>query len=244
MLKHYLISIGFVALLIGRAWCNEGTKFYPVDEARQDTIFTEFRDRLIQAVETRDADYVLSVIHKDIIVYYDGPSGIESFKNKCNLQKPDSKYWREMGIILNTGGSFEVWHDGYEVFWAPYVHSKWHDNIPNIRKSETYTWPADVSPDMDLGVIIGDGVALRVQPNNQADTIRMLKYDVVGAPDKGRRYHEPKPVKYPGWIRVVTYDGYYGFIPEDYYRDWFSNYMVFRKCNGQWKIVRFRAGTL
>ena len=243
VLKIVLVTSFLLPMIVVPTWSEEGPKLFPVDEAVQDTTFFLFRNHLLKVVRARDMGSLLETVDDDIIVAHDGPQGVETFKAICNLQDTESKYWKEIEIILMNGGIFKESRDGCKYFMASYVHGKWHDTIVKMIHSSKYKWPDDVDLRMEIGVIVGEKVELRESPQNDSNVIRVLEYDVVGAPDNVRINNEPPPKKYPGWIRVVTHDGCYGFIPTEYYRDWYSYLMVFGRINGQWKIVRFVKGT-
>ena len=107
-----------------------------------------------------------------------------------------------------------------------------------------YDWPDDVFDLMEFGVALGDSVLLRKGPRLDAPVIRVLSYDFVAAPDKVIGAKEAIPRKYPGWIRVVTYDGLNGYIPRVCYRDWYDLFLIFMHIDGQWRITWFMYGTL
>ena len=101
---------------------GDGPKFYPIDEAIQDSSFYAFRETLICAVEKRDYNFIHGVLAENVRVNYDGPQGIEAFKNKFGLANAGSKYWKELEIILSNGGSFEQWIDGEQTNqWASLI---------------------------------------------------------------------------------------------------------------------------
>lgn len=244
LLYGIIISAIWAYLSLAASKSGEAPKFYPIDEATQDTSFSRFRERLIGAVRNQDYDFLLGVVAENVGINYDGPQGIETFKNQFGLSDPGSKYWKEFEIILSNGGSFEVARDGKRIFWAPYVNSKWHGNRIRHDLSKNYKWPDDVFEDMEFGVALGDSVLLRKEPRLDAPVIRVLSYDLVGAPDKVYGGRQARPKLFPGWIRIVTHDGCCGYIPREYYRDWFDYSLRFMQIDGRWKIVSFSRGIL
>src|SRR5690606_11432327 len=85
----------------------------------------EFRTRLLQAVEQRDKDYLLSILAPDVKVSFGGDSGPEDFRRVWNLDSPDTTVWRELRDILTRGGAFVPGSEAGDLFVVPYVYAVW-----------------------------------------------------------------------------------------------------------------------
>src|SRR5437588_11147037 len=73
-------------------------KLLPVDEGSQDPSFADFRDKLLTAVNSHDAAFVLNILDGNIINGSDTERGVREFKNHWQLDQRESKLWE----ILTT----------------------------------------------------------------------------------------------------------------------------------------------
>ena len=116
-------------------------KLLPVDEAAKDPSFFLFRSRLLEAVATHDAAFVLSILTPDILNNFGGNGGIAEFKEQWKLGGKDSELWKTLAHVLSLGGRFM----GDATFQAPYVSA---------------CWPEDADA-FDFGAILGENVRVR-----------------------------------------------------------------------------------
>src|SRR5687768_735154 len=102
----------------------------PVDEAKKDASFFAFREKLITAVKSRDAKYVLSIVDKDIKNSFGGNDGIAEFKEWWKIESPNSEFWDEFLPVITNGGKF-IYENGNKtkLFIAPYSFQGFPDYL-------------------------------------------------------------------------------------------------------------------
>lgn len=142
------------------------------DDAPKDAALFEFRNNLLKAVQAKDLSTLLAALDPAILNGYDGEEGIESFKKKWNLnENPDaSPVWKELGEALRLGGKLNK-GDNETYFIAPYSY---------------YALP-DEFDETEYGLVVGDGVNVRANPDENAAAIAKVGRIVV------RLHHEEKP---------------------------------------------------
>lgn len=130
-----------------------GPKLAFVDEASRDASFAAYRDRLLAAVRTRDAQTVLALSDPNVRTSFGGGGGRADLEQALR-----EEVWGELEQILSLGGTFR---DG--MFWAPYVYSAWpesHDAFETLAA-------------------IADDVPLRRSADANAAAIATLSRDLV-----------------------------------------------------------------
>jgi hypothetical protein len=196
-------------------------KLYPVDEAAKDPSFFTFRARLMQAVQRRDATFLLSILSPKIENSFGGDGGIEEFKTTWKPERAQSEVWIELAKALSLGGAFDK--DG--AFSAPYVFAK---------------WPEDTSIDVfGSGAILGENVRVRAAPQITSSVMRNLSFDIVEVPDWQRNKARGEK---RDWIKVKLADGQSGYIAEEFIRSGIDYRAVFQKQDGRWLMSAFIAG--
>jgi len=160
--KYLLSGLLAISLSItglgGRAAQND-RKLLPVDEASSRPDFLKFRTQLQAAVARHDMVAVLDVLDPEIKNSFGGDDRIEGFKEIWQIKAPDTKLWKELGAVLALGGSF----DGANEFTAPYVFSKWPDDI------DAFEYVA----------VIGSNVRIRTAPSSTAPTAETVSYAIL-----------------------------------------------------------------
>lgn len=199
-----------------------------VDEAPSDPAFFNYREALLKAVEQRDVNYVVQQVANDIQLGFGGINGPEAMRAfltvdpiflATDLQKlaPEirERNWNALQSTLELGGRFE---DGNTVFVAPYT---WTAIVP--EKADPF----------ETFFVIGDGVALRDQPNLQGRVLTRLDYDIVTMLDYDDEETFPK---------IKLSHGQIGFAHRDYLRALVGHRAFFSQVAGQWKMTVFVAG--
>lgn len=194
-------------------------KLYPVDEAAKDPTFFTFRARLIQAVQRRDAAFILGIVSPKIQNGFGGDDGIEAFKNTWKPERPQSELWTELATVLSLGGAFDK--DG--IFEAPYISAKWPEDKDGF----------------ELGAIIGEKVRVRAAPQISSSIMRELSFDIVDVPDwqTNKARGEKRD-----WIKVKLSDGQSGYVAEEFIRSPIAYRVGFQKQDGRWVMTFFLAG--
>lgn len=214
------LALATVISLTHADTATQNRKLYPVDEAAKDPAFFTFRARLIQAVQRRDVNYLLSILSPKVSNDFGGGEGIADFKQKWKPERSQSEVWIELAKVLSLGGAFDK--DG--AFSAPYLHAR---------------WPQDEGDVFEVGAIIGENVRVRAAPQINASVIRTLSFDIVDVPDwqTAKARGEKRQ-----WIKVKLSDGQTGYVAEEFIRSPIDYRAVFEKQNGRWVMTAFIAG--
>lgn len=201
-------------------------KLLPVDEGAQDPSFLEFRTALRQAIQRRDAKFLIGVLDKNIKLSFGTDSGIKRFIEMWDLYSPQSTIWRELGDVLSLGGTFGYGKYSRDTFWAPYVFG--------LSGQLGDVWDA---------VIVGNNVQAHAQPSNSSPVIAVLSYDVVKLGP-----YDPNPVtekigefSYP-WKQIRLTDQRTGYVYGRYVRSPLDYRAAFKKIDGAWKLTVFVKG--
>jgi hypothetical protein len=203
-----------VLLLSASALSDAQPNLPPIDEAGQQPDFFEFRERLVEAVGRRDAQYVRTIVDENIVASFGGDEGVEALVALWEVDSSDSRLWQVMESVLHLGGSFVTG----EMFAAPYVYS---------------TWPSSVDP-FDYIAIIGAGVRVREGPSRLSPVIASLSHAVVAKfADAGSG---------DGWVAVHLADGRRGYVSSRYVRNPLDYRAVFQRKDGRWLLTAFVAG--
>lgn len=194
-------------------------KLNPYDDAVRDPSFFIFRARLLEAIQQRDAQFVVSILSPNIKNSFGGNDGISEFQKYWKLERPDSKFWKTMIRVLALGGSFNE----ETTFMAPYTYSKFPDEFDAFEH----------------GVVIGENVKVRKEPKLDGQIIGTLSYDIV-------KVTEWKPINEAGkkqaWVTVLLTGNARGYIAEDYIRSPIDYRAIFEKKNGKWQLTAFVSG--
>lgn len=191
-------------------------KLEPLDEASKDPSFLKFRQQLLEAVERRDARYVVSILDPKIHNSFGGDGGIEEFKAMWKPERRDSKLWDELRKVLTHGGAFE---DG--TFWAPYVYTNFPEDLDAF----------------DYGAVLEDKVLLRLQPEASAPIVATLSYHIVKID-----YEGSGDLENPTWCKVVTTDGLEGYVAASSVTSPVDYRAGFERKGDAWRMVTFIAG--
>lgn len=134
------------------AWAEE---LRPFDEGPDAPGFAAFRDRMVDAVEARDTEFIRTHAATDILLGFGGESGQDALIDRLEA---DPGLWDELRWVLTHGGAFG--DDGR--FTAP------------------YTFVADIAMDpFRAGIVTGADVNARASPDLNALVVATLSHEVV-----------------------------------------------------------------
>lgn len=186
----------------------------PIDESGFYPEFLAFKNRLVRAVETRDAAALVSMLAPDIKVSFGGDAGIDDFRRTWRLDSPESEVWGVLTDILIHGGKF----DGPDRFTAPW----------------TFVAPLPDSVDVFSHVIVR-AIAAQVyeRPDSASPVIGELGYDIV------RTHRDATP---SGWQAIELTDGTAGFITASQVKSPIDYRAIFERRNGTWMLAMLVAG--
>jgi hypothetical protein len=217
--KSILVTIAILAIFSSKPASAQVAKLYPVDEAASNPSFFTFRARLLKAVNERDAAYVVSIVSPTIRNSFGGDGGIVEFKRMWRIDRPNSELWKELSVVLALGGKFE----NKQMFMAPYLFSNFPEQFDAFEH----------------GVIIGDNVRVRREPNLRSAVVQMLSFDIVKVIDwSPKRSRGEKS----GWLGVQLADGQRGFVSEEFLRSPINYRAIFEKQGDKWAMTAFIAG--
>ncbi len=219
----FITAIISVALGTGLAQETASRKLYPVDESHLDPSFLVFKTRLLEVVEKRDLDSLVSIAHAKLMLsIYDDPdvSGQERLRSFLEEMREEdrTRLWQELGDMLSLGVS----HSDPQ-FCAPYAY---------------VTFPRELSYGDHL-VITGSDVPIRAKPNSTAPIIDHLSYDIVTYLWRGRGalVWDTVEGERDHWLRIQTPSGDTGYVwgkeawrPSD-------RSVCFDKTDGQWMMT-------
>ena len=224
MTRKFCFLILIVASVAAAASAQE--RFLrPVDDAKKDPSFLAFRTALIAAAERRDANYIYSIVDRNIKLGFGGEDGIGNFKKTWKLTNKDSEFWAEFLTVIKNGGAFS---EKGRLFTAPYTFS---------------SWPEDIDA-FEYLAVFGNNVNLRDAPSKDGKVIGSLSYNIVrvdseksvmsnAARDEDRRFT---------WYKVTTLGGKEGFVSADFVRNSIDLRAGFEKVRGKWRMTFFLAG--
>ncbi|MFB3920601.1 MAG: SH3 domain-containing protein [Terriglobia bacterium] len=198
-------------------------KVLPVDEAAQDPSFLAFRQGLVAAARKHDLQYILTILDPQIVNSFGGSEGIEGFKAIWEVDKPQTKLWDTLILVLTLGGSLNV-SDQETSFWAPYVYSRWPNEVDAF----------------EYGAIIGTNVRVRARPDPVAPVVATLSYDIVKFADQS--WLPAGEAGENSWVKIITPAGHEGFVSSRFVRSPIDYRIGFLKKNGKWTITYFVAG--
>lgn len=221
MLYRFTVSVLVIFFFLSAyspAFAKEA-KLHPYDDASRDPSFFIFRAQLLEAIQQRDASFVISILSPNIKNSFGGNDGVSEFRKYWKLERSDSKFWNTMIKVLALGGSFS----GETSFMAPYIYSKFPDEFDAF----------------EYGVVIGENVNVRKEPKLSGQVMSTLSYDIVKVADW-------KPINEAGkkqaWVTVSLTGDVKGYIAADYIRSPIDYRAIFEKKNGKWQLTAFVAG--
>jgi len=232
-----LVRLGLIILLLAAAVVlyvrtpgypdlggDQDIKLYPLDQAEQNSDFLEFRRRLIQAVEDKDLDFLLSCVDDSIRYTFGVNEGVSGFLQAWELDtNPEqSRFWDEMEQVLKLGGEFTNLEK--TIFTAPYVYS---------------SFPEEIDPFQHVAITDRE-VKVYQEPKLSADILGVLNYSIVQNLTHNGRYRFEHEDRY--WRKIESFSGHSGFVLDQYTRSPIDYRASFQFSDGTWKLIFFVAG--
>ncbi|MGI8640764.1 MAG: SH3 domain-containing protein [Pyrinomonadaceae bacterium] len=225
-MKQKIIHVVLLFLLLDISANISAQERYvrPVDEGKTDASFSNFREKLIEAVKKHDKKHLLSVLDPNIKASFGGDDGIEDFKKMWKINSPKSELWDELFSVLSNGGTF-IKEGKNNLFCAPYSFTAFPDDLDAFENQ----------------VIFGSNVNLRAQPDLSAKVDTQLSFNVVKVDYENSVSKKNNKDKYL-WLKVKTLGGKEGYVSAEFVRSPIDYRACFEKKNGQWKMTVFVAG--
>jgi hypothetical protein len=200
---------------------ERGQRLLPVDEANQDGSFAKFREQMIWAVESKNANDLKTMLDSNIRLSFGGSAGLADFRKMWKPQDKNSPLWMKLEWVLKHGGSFRN-EGSNKMFWAPYVYSNWPDDGPEP---------------FEYGAIVGSSVPVFERADPSSKTLTTLDHHFVEVIDGGHLKE-----KSPAFVKIQTPSGKTGYVRSTEIRSQLDYRAGFDKRSGKWKMTAFIAG--
>ncbi|HEX8619197.1 MAG TPA: SH3 domain-containing protein [Thermoanaerobaculia bacterium] len=134
-----------------------GPKLMPVDEAPRDPSLVAYRNQLLAAIRSRDANAVAALVDPKIRTSFGDGGGAAEFRKALAREGA----MEDLELVLSNGGTFLG--DEARAFWAPYVYSAWPEKYDAFQSFAA----------------MGPNVPLRESKNPNSPVVTTLSYDIV-----------------------------------------------------------------
>jgi len=195
----------------------------PVDEAGRDPSWVSFRNRLLNAVETRDRKYIMSILAPDVRTSLTAPRGAAEFRKQWDVDGENSPLWPALRSALFLGSAYVEREKGRRELCAPYLLAK---------------WPPDLDPFLN-GVAITRDVLVKAEPSSRSATLQVLSYDVAAVSDW--EVPDKTPEAKQRWVKVKVKNGE-GYVPEEQIRSPVEHAACFVRTEAGWRMTGLAPG--
>jgi len=192
----------------------------PVDEAAKDGTWTSFRAELAAAVEKRELEHVLRLLHPEVRNGSDSPRGIEEFRAQWHLDAGDSPFWGELAAALALGSAWLERDDRPRELCAPYVLAK---------------WPRDADP-LESGAVTARAAPVKAGPSAKTKTLATLAHVVVPVIDW--EVDDSDAGSKQKWVKIRL-KGREGYVAEELMRSPVEHAACFTKTELGWRLTVF-----
>ena len=226
--KNNFIGLFLLPLFILATFLNTSAQeryVRPLDGGKTNASFNAFRNKLIEAINKRDKNCVISILDRNITNSFGGTGGINEFKKMWKINDPKSDLWDELLTVLTNGGAFYKEAESKGIFCAPYSFMAFPEDLDSF----------------EYLVIFGNNVNLREKPNTSAKVVSQLSYNIVKVDYQNSIQNKTKENEYI-WLKIETLGGKKGYVSADFVRSPIDYRACFEKKNGQWKMTVFVAG--
>ncbi|WP_411824569.1 SH3 domain-containing protein [Leptospira sp. 'Mane'] len=195
----------------------------PKDESDKDKSFLEFKTKLIQAVQKKDAEFLKSAIDKDIKFSFGEESGKKRFLESWELDKKpkQSGIWTSLENTFKLGFSKD--NDGFS---SPYLFN----HFPNDYDAFSYS------------LISGTNVNVRAEASIKSKVVTKLSHKIVFLDRDSNENDAEGSSDQCVWQKVCLANGETGFVCDQYLRSPVDYRAIFAKKNNKWAMVVFIAG--
>jgi hypothetical protein len=213
------VLVAFVLFALAAPLVAQERKLPLVDEAAADASWIRFKKRLQAAIDSRDKQFLLSILDKNVRNQSENTRGIAQFRRQWELDTPDTAVWRELQTALQLGSAWMKREKGPRELCAPYVLGK---------------WPLDVEP-LNHAVVISRDTSMQSEPSNSSAALGRLSYDIVAVNDWEV---DDKADPRQKWVRI-RHGNRDGFVPEEHVRSPIEQAACFLKSGNGWRMTAF-----
>jgi hypothetical protein len=190
-----------------------------VDEAAGDVSWIRFKKRLQAAIDSRDKQFLLSILDKNIRNQSEKTRGVAQFRRQWELDTADSPVWRELKTAMQLGSAFVRRDKGGRELCMPYVLGK---------------WPEDVEP-FNHAVVISRDTTVQAEPSTSSAALGRLSYDIVAISDWEV---DDKADAKQKWVRI-RFGSREGYVLEEHVRSPVEQAACFVKAGTGWRMTGF-----
>ncbi len=214
-----------------------------VDEVNPASDFAQFRQQLREAVRSRDAEFLQSILPPDQIGIGHGVSTLADLK----LENHNAPIWEWLEKAL-AAGCFETNNQG-----QPDVDPTQGWTCNTVPRDFARQYPAPntdgVSYELSRVIVVGENVNARSQPSLESPVVGLLSNEVikVNRQIEGKRAREraQRGEDYSslnGWTAVILPNGKPGYISNRFAYSPLEYQAVFGKVKGQWRLLYMPGG--
>jgi hypothetical protein len=217
-MRSRLVAAGML-LAIALPTLAQERKLPPVDEGATDRSWFLFKKRLQAAIDSRDKQFLLSILDKNVRNQTEKTRGVAQFRRQWELDTSDTAVWRELRGALLLGSAYMQRDKGARELCAPYVLGKWPDDVEPFKHA----------------VVIAKDTTVRAEPSNAAAALGSLSYDIVAITDWEV---DDKADSNQKWVRV-RFRNREGYVLEEHVRSPLEQAACFVKGGSGWRMTGF-----
>ncbi len=221
MIKDFGIRLTLLLLLVGNHSFSQPSTVLPRDESAKDTSLASMVMNLKRIVNTKDFNALLTHIHPEIQIGFDGSNGKKAFTEEWGGKTNQTKLWPVLKRIMDMGGVF-IKEDPKNMFVFPYAYQ--------VELGE-------VEDAYNLFMVTGKNVNVREEPSLTAKVIGKLSYNVVT-----RDFSIPEKDN-SEWLLITTLDKKIkGHVHRDFLYSPSDHRLFLKKEKNTWLVYMFLAG--
>jgi hypothetical protein len=179
----------------------------------------------MDAVNRKDARYLISVLHPEVENSFGGDGGVAEFREKWRPEEPNSEVWVVIREILSLGGCIGQGKKR-TTFLAPYVSARWPHGFDEFEHC----------------AILKQNVEVRSRPSTSSPVIEVLSYDVVKLEHLESPIEEAGGMKRNQWAKIITPKGQHGYVLRQFVRSPLDYRARFWRVQGKWFLRSLIAG--
>ena len=197
--------------------------FVSVDQSGEDPDFSEFLHQLRQAVENRDADFIVRHFDPDVQLSFGPyPPTLASL-----IEDPDESFWLALEKAIAIGCA----HYGH-LWICPHY-------FPNLLTLEEIN-------SFDQVIIVGEDIQVRSAPNSNSSALGVLSNEIVAFDREGyfqlSTQDQSMVDTLYGWTPILLNNNQRGFVPSRYAYQPLGYRIGIERVDNQYIVRTFIAG--
>jgi hypothetical protein len=210
------------------------------DEVEPGSEFDQFRQRLRQAVQARDAEFVAALIPESGVSL---GFGAPRTRDELELENPDALLWSILEKAMALGCDRTS-----ADYPAPEATQVWVCHNINQLFYEQYPPPPSaqgVEYELSQVIVVGEDVNVRAQPTTSSPIVGILSNEVVTFDRQTWEImpaEQRSPDSIDGWTPVVLLNERSGYVFDRYVYFPLGYRVLFGQVDGQWQILHVPGG--